>query len=130
MTMENESKELYADLILDEMIDDVLHKISQCKQILVSLNTRSDDYTSFEEKLELIGDFDRWVRWPDSTVFQLKRAPDYGELVKMLLVALEYNLRMIVQAERKSSPGVPILWSSSKLTLKTLQEISKHLNIA
>ncbi|KAL7781729.1 hypothetical protein V8C43DRAFT_297515 [Trichoderma afarasin] len=117
MNPQNKTKELYADLILDVMISDVLHKIARCQKMLVPLKEHYEsagafaliqvnmaNYVEDTEKVEMMNLFKPWVELSGiaSTddnhpteppiISRLKRAPDFGELIKMHLVVLEHTI--------------------------------------
>lgn len=118
MNPQNKRKELYADLILDVMIQDVLDKTARCQKMLVPLeahclsllaSAEAQKNEAAEAEARNIGQtidlFHLWVgishyeridddKYPPERwiVSGLKRVPDFGELIKMLLVALEHTI--------------------------------------
>ncbi|KKO98058.1 hypothetical protein THAR02_09844 [Trichoderma harzianum] len=120
MNPQNNRKELYADLILDVMIQDVLDKIARCQKMLVPLqahcvslivsteaqnNLATEAEAKAKNNAEIIGMFNLWVKLSQYTTIDndkyppersivsvLKKAPDFGELIKTHLVVLEHTI--------------------------------------
>lgn len=134
MNPQNKTKELYADLILDVMISDVLHKIARCQKMLVALKEHYESVIAFaiiqinmdaiteaEENLQMMNLFEPWVELSGiaSTddnhpteppiISSLKRAPDFGELIKTHLVVLEHT----IGSYNRNIPRLPSLYEMS-----------------
>ncbi|KAF3056079.1 hypothetical protein CFAM422_012931 [Trichoderma lentiforme] len=111
MNPQNNRKELYADLILDVTISDVIEKIHRCKYELIPLQLHytPDDKMNIAAKVEaekkgqIMGLLEPWVELSDTAYidkdhteppvkFGIERAPDFGELIKMHLVVLEHTI--------------------------------------
>ncbi|QYT02827.1 hypothetical protein H0G86_009812 [Trichoderma simmonsii] len=147
MNPQNNRKELYADLILNVTISDVIDKIHRCKDELIPLRfhyTPDDKMNTAakveaEKKGQIMGLLEPWVELTDTAYIDkdhtpappiiagIKREPDFGELIKLHLVVLEHTIGMLNQREQDDSFEVRMLWQTFEHTMNSLKAFIGHL---